>query len=423
MSRIEASRLFIIMSGGNALLRSAMYLVMSIYYVLAVHMTPLQLILAGTALELSYFLCQMPTGMFADVVSRRLSIILGWAIAGACFAAEGLAPNVAVILAAQAVLGLGEAFIDGAESAWLADEVGMERLGEVSVRGSQIGQIASIAGILVAAALGSVRLNLPVLAGGIGLLGMSVYFMFAMPEDGHRSARREGEALWSAMSGSLRSGIRAVRGSEILVTILGVELFWGAGSEGFDRLWTAHIIRDVHLPLAGTLKPVTWFALLAIAGAAIGYGVNRLLAPHVNRLAADAHTMARVLAALNLLYLAVTAVFALTGSFVLAVIFLLIRGAILTPGYVLRDLWFNRSITDSSVRATVLSMGGQANALGQWVGGPLIGALGNAVSLRAAITAAALVPAPISLLYGRTATRRLNREREILASTVATESL
>jgi hypothetical protein len=247
--------------------------------------------------------------------------------------------------------------------------------------------------------------------------------MFAMPEDGHRSARREGEALWSAMSGSLRSGIRAVRGSEILVTILGVELFWGAGSEGFDRLWTAHIIRDVHLPLAGTLKPVTWFALLAIAGAAIGYGVNRLLAPHVNRLAADAHTMARVLAGLNLLYLAVTAVFALTGSFVLAVIFLLIRGAILTPGYVLRDLWFNRSITDSSVRATVLSMGGQANALGQWVGGPLIGALGNAVSLRAAITAAALVPAPISLLYGRTATRRLNREREILASTVATESL
>src|SRR5579859_6619494 len=103
------------MSGGNAVLRSSMYLVLTIYYVLTVRMNPLELILAGTALEVAYFVCQTPTGVFADMVSRRLSIITGWAIAGACFTVEGLIPNVAAILAAQTVLGLGEACIDGAE--------------------------------------------------------------------------------------------------------------------------------------------------------------------------------------------------------------------------------------------------------------------------------------------------------------------
>jgi len=57
--------------------------------------------------------------------------------------------------------------------------------------------------------------------------------------------------------------------------------------------------------------------------------------------------------------------------------------------------WLNRSIDDSSVRATTLSIVNQADAVGQWTGGPAIGALATVTSIRVALVAATacLVPA------------------------------
>jgi DHA3 family tetracycline resistance protein-like MFS transporter len=398
--RLDASRLFVIMGGANAFLRGTMYLVITVYYVLAVHMNPLQLVLVGTVLEVSYFLFQIPTGLFADAVGRRLSIILGWAIAGTSFAVEGLVPNVAVILAAQGVLGAGEAFIDGAESAWLADEVGGEQFGHVMLRASQFGQILSAVGIVFAAALGSLRLSAPIVVGGAGMALMSVFFALAMPEAGFRPAAREGRSALGAMWRTLGSGVRLVRGSTVLLIILGVELFTGAGSEGFDRLWEAHLIRDIHLPAVGSFRPVVWFAAIAISESAVVFAANRLLQHRLTRLTQNRRAMARMLAILNVVDVVCIVGFALAGSFVLALTALLLRACTFGPAGLLRSVWYNQNITDSSVRATVMSMTGQTNALGQWVGGPAVGFLGNAVTLGAAITATGVVRSPISLLYG-----------------------
>jgi DHA3 family tetracycline resistance protein-like MFS transporter len=61
--------------------------------------------------------------------------------------------------------------------------------------------------------------------------------------------------------------------------------------------------------------------------------------------------------------------------------------------------WLNQQL-ETRTRATVLSMGGQADALGQIAGGPLIGVIGNA-SLRLAIAVTGLSLAPALLLYAR----------------------
>jgi MFS transporter, DHA3 family, tetracycline resistance protein len=410
LNRLDALRLYFIMSGGNAVLRSSMYLVLTLYYVLTVRMNPLELILAGTMLEVTYFLFQTPTGIFADLVSRRLSIVAGWAIAGACFTLEGLVPNVATILAAQAILGMGEACIDGAESAWLADELGPDLLGRAMVRGSKIAQIASILGIGVAAALGTIHLSLPVTVGGVGMVGMSIYFAFGMPEEGFKPARMPRTPHWKAAKNMMSGAVHLVRGNTVLLTVLGTELFFGGGSEGFDRLWEAHVVRDIGLPHVGGLAPVAWFALLAIAGSVVSYAASWYLEPRIDRFTANARLVARTLAVLNLGYVGVTVAFALSGNFILASLLLLVRSAILTPSSILRGLWMNRSINDSSVRATVLSMGGQCNALGQWLGGPLVGVLGTTVTLRAAIAVTGLVPAPVSLLYERAARAEVDTE-------------
>jgi len=70
------------------------------------------------------------------------------------------------------------------------------------------------------------------------------------------------------------------------------------------------------------------------------------------------------------------------------------------------------SPSDSSVRATVISLSGQANAVGQAAGGPVLGGIGNVWGISAALGAGALVISPALALYGR-AMRNEGREPEL----------
>ena len=63
--------------------------------------------------------------------------------------------------------------------------------------------------------------------------------------------------------------------------------------------------------------------------------------------------------------------------------------------------WLNRQISDSSVRATVISIVGQSDAIGQAGGGPALGAIGNVWGIRAALVSGALLLAPAVGLFGR----------------------
>jgi MFS family permease len=105
-------------------------------------------------------------------------------------------------------------------------------------------------------------------------------------------------------------------------------------------------------------------------------------------------------------------VYALTGSTWIAVAALL--GTFLARGLAdpLYATWLNESITDSSVRATVISISGQANAIGQAGGGPALGAIGNVWGLRAALSAGALLIVPALGLYARAIAHR-GREPEL----------
>ncbi len=67
--------------------------------------------------------------------------------------------------------------------------------------------------------------------------------------------------------------------------------------------------------------------------------------------------------------------------------------------YMVYNTWLVRQI-DPRVRATVLSMRGLLNALGQAGIGPAIGAVGNR-SLRAALVIAGLLITPTLVLYAR----------------------
>jgi DHA3 family tetracycline resistance protein-like MFS transporter len=63
--------------------------------------------------------------------------------------------------------------------------------------------------------------------------------------------------------------------------------------------------------------------------------------------------------------------------------------------------WVNQRL-DPRIRATVNSMAGQVDALGQILGGPVLGLMAENVSVATAILAAALLLTPTLALFGRT---------------------
>jgi DHA3 family tetracycline resistance protein-like MFS transporter len=99
-----------------------MYWTAAVYfYISVVGLDPFRLVLVGTALEIVILLGEVPTGVVADVYSRRLSVIVGVALMGLGFALDGWLAAFWATLLAQLVWGLGATFTSGAAAAtWAA---------------------------------------------------------------------------------------------------------------------------------------------------------------------------------------------------------------------------------------------------------------------------------------------------------------
>ncbi len=180
-----------------------------------------------------------------------------------------------------------------------------------------------------------------------------------------------------------RSGLRLVRSRPALLSILGVAAFVGMWSESYDRLWQAHLIEDVGLPSLAGLDPVIWFGIIGVVGVALSIVVAAPLGRRLHDVPAE--SIARALSVLYAVLAASSLVFALAGSLwpaLLGSYGIFVAREVSGPLFM---AWLNRSIDDSSVRATTLSIVSQADAVGQWTGGPAIGALGTVTSIRVAL--------------------------------------
>jgi MFS family permease len=92
MRGLRADTVYLLLEGVMSFAFGLVFTVTGVYFVTVVGMNPLQLVLVGTALELTAFLFEIPTGTVADTYSRRLSVIIGIFVLGAAFVLRGLAP-------------------------------------------------------------------------------------------------------------------------------------------------------------------------------------------------------------------------------------------------------------------------------------------------------------------------------------------
>jgi DHA3 family tetracycline resistance protein-like MFS transporter len=398
MKRPNAYAVYLILTGASELFFWTIFTMDGVYQVTMAQLNPLQLVLVGTVLEFTCFLFEVPTGIVADVYSRKLSVVIGMALIGSGFMLEGLFPHFELILLAQVVWGVGATFTSGATEAWITDEIGEEKAGRAFLRGSQVGQVCTLVGIVAGMMLANIRLNLPIVLGGglFGALGLVLWLI--MPENGFTPTPTQDRNSWQRMAHTFRGGLAMMRVRPALITILVIGSIYGAFSEGLDRLWTPHLLA-FNLPALDGFQPVVWFGVVRIAGMLLAIGATEVARRRVDT---NSHAMvARVLSINNALLIACVVVFGLAGHWGVAFAAFMATMPLRWVRNPLYTAWVNQRL-DPQVRATVISMSSQADALGQVIGGPILGAIATGASLRAALVVAGLALLPSLLLYART---------------------
>jgi DHA3 family tetracycline resistance protein-like MFS transporter len=396
--RKNAATAYAIYCAGDGFLFRMIFTIYSIFVVLTLGFEPLQLLLLGTILEGTYLVCEIPTGVVADTVSRRLSVVIGLVGSGLAFALLGFANSFAIAALSQFLWGVFASFQSGADVAWLTDELGEEASRPQYLRGTQISNVASLIGILVGVGLATIDYRLPIILAGFSLVVFGLVMHFVMPEEGFRPRQRPPEeGVYTGLVTTFKDGVRQIRAHHVLLLILGTAALHGASTEGFDRLADFHMLKDVGLPTIGNLDPIVWYAL--IDGVALVLGIAGIVVvkrrTHLN---GHAH-VARILRWIDLALIASVVAFGLAGAFWLALLMMWTAFALRSVREPIFDAWVNQGL-DPATRATINSMGSQADAIGQAAGGPALGVIGN-VSVPAALVVSGFLRLPSLVLYAR----------------------
>lgn len=394
--RLPAATAYLLYSAWEGFAMRLAFTIFTVFVVVDLGLDPLQLVLLGTALEGSYLLFEVPTGVVADTFGRRRSVVLGAIGTGVAWLVLSVATSFLVAVVSQILWGISATFMSGADVAWLTDEVGEEEARRLYVRSEQVWHVAALAGIVASVALATIDLRLPILVTGLGMVPLGLVLAVVMPETRFTPRERaEGEGSVRSMVATFREGVAAVRAHHVLGLIIAVAALHGVSTEGFDRLSDFHLLVDIGLPSIGGLDPIAWFAVLdgvaLVAGLIAVTAVRRWL-----HLEGHAH-VAKILAAIDLTLVAAVLLFGLTSIFWLALVTFWVVGGLRSAREPIYVAWINQGL-DRRTRATINSMGTQADAIGQAAGGPVLGFIGNR-SVPLALAVSGVLRLPALLLY------------------------
>ncbi len=225
---------------------------------------------------------EIPSGVWADVVSRRRLLTLAPLLGGAGFGLWVLAPSYPVFALGFVLWGAQGALQSGALEALVYEELDREgradRYAELIGRATALGTVASAIAIGLAApafALGGFAL---VGAGSVVACLLAAVVGSTLPEHRSRTVDRDPEAGWTAYAAALRDGVGEVRASptvrRALLAVPAVVAVWTSLDEYLPLLATETGVAD------GTV-PVLFLLVYAgmVAGGAFADRAGRLAGP------------------------------------------------------------------------------------------------------------------------------------------------
>ncbi|QFG00941.1 MFS transporter [Psychrobacillus glaciei] len=369
-----------------------------LYQVQTVKLDPLQLVLVGTILELSVFLFEIPTGVVSDLKSRKLSIIIGYLLIGFGFLVEGLFPYFIPVLLAQVAWGIGYTFTSGSQQAWIADEIGEERASLAFIRGAKAGNLGQIIAIPLSIFIGYFMISLPIIIGGLCMFGLAIYLMIFMKEDNFKPLNKLGRiSTLKNMKGSMGKILFYSKASFIMRMLFLIALFVGFYSEGFDRLWMSHLLNVSNIGNLTDEKLV-----LIMGGIQFMVVLISFVALHLMNRSSIHQNLKHIYMALFIgsIFIITSLIgFAFSTYVVGLLVFYIIIQVTRKVMYPLEDVWLNKIIPESSLRATLFSVKGQVDAIGQIGGGPVIGLVASNFTIKTAIIVSAILLSPVLYLY------------------------
>jgi len=182
------------------------------------------------------------------------------------------------------------------------------------------------------------------------------------------------------------------------MNIVFIGLFYGLYSEGFDRLWVKHLLDTFELPILFGNNQVAFFAALRVAGAILTLLTVRFVEKRVDSTSSLAIGRA-VLVVTGIISVALIG-FALSPLIALSLGLYLVINVLRNVQIPLQTAWVNQKL-DSQVRATVHSMFGQVDAIGQVLGGPMVAVIASVGSAVASLVTSGLLLTPALFFIGR----------------------
>jgi len=363
------SKVYYIVRAVMGLSFNMMFTAAALYRIDIAKLEVYQLILIGTALEIAIFIFEVPTGIVADLKSRRLSIIIGLFIIGLGILIEPLTPFFMVIFLSQVIWGLGYTFMSGALDSWISDETDPIRLEHIIISGAQFYKIMSVLGIVLAAVIGMFDIRIALYTSSALFMMLGIFSMIFMKEKNFHPSSHS-FSFFKRYFQQLSQGFSHIKNHTILRIMFIIFIFYGIYSEGIDRTYELHVLDNLGFRQIWDIPAIWTLSIINAFVALLGYVILHLVKNHLK----ESHYIYLWASSLTFMMVLGVLMFAYIPYAYLALFGFLFFSISREGTYPLLNTILLKS-TPSKIKATVLSAFGQLDAIGQLLSGGLMVAL------------------------------------------------
>jgi MFS family permease len=357
-----------------------------------------EVFVANAAFSAGMVVFEVPTGVVADTLGRRISFLLSVAVLATTtvlyVALAEVGAGVVAFVVVSVAMGLGFTFYSGAMEAWLVDALAVtgstQALDGVFARGQQITGVAMLVGTVGGGLLGQLDLSLPYLVRSALLAAVFAIAYVVMHDIGFTPRHVTLGELPAEVRRNARAGVRFGWSQRPLRLLMLASLV----QTGF-LAWGFYASQPYLLDLLDS--GAIWVAGLVAAGIALSTIAGNQLVHVLSRRCGRRTTMLLGAAAVET---CAAVALGLAGSFWLALPALLLVTAAVGVTSPVRQAYLHEMVP-SEQRATVVSFDSMVSNSGGVVGQLGLGALGEARAVGTAFVVGGLATGAAIPLFAR----------------------
>lgn len=332
-----------------------------------------QIALVAAVFEASILICEMPTGLIADIYGRRISVILSSVtlfISGLIFINY---TNLYGFIIAEAILGLGETLKSGALEAWLVDSLKHqgkdEKVKYAFSEGKRFYSGGRLLGFVGGGYLGSLNIRY-IWHPFVIVFLITFLFLIAFMKEEYDLKRSPSAHIMKSIKNTITQSLKVIRTERIIYALLILVFFFEFSLETISQFWQVHFSENL------LIKTQYFGWIIAVSSFLVILFVNRITKLYES-LKKETTLLIMIKAGFGLSLL----IIALTYNPIVAIVFFIIIQTL--EGFsspIFLDI-FNKYIP-SEQRATLLSFKSLTGSSGEVLSGLCIGVIALKFGLR-----------------------------------------